>query len=70
MIPLFFFYFTFGFVFACFYCAIRGIPPPSDMSEEDKNIFIIIVAFWAIIIPFIFIRRLYKAIKFFINTKK
>ena len=70
MIPLFFFYFTFGLVFACFYCAIHGIPPPSDMSEEDKNIFIIIVAFWAIIIPFIFIRRLYKAIKFLLTQKK
>lgn len=69
MIPLLFSYLTFGVVFACFYCIIHDISAPPDMSEEDKNMFIIITVFWAVIIPFIFVRRLYKAIKFFINTK-
>jgi len=39
------------------------------MSEEDKNMFVLIVSFWGIIIPIKFVRRLYRAIKFFIKNE-
>ena len=55
-------YLVIGFVFACINCAIHNTPTPPDMSEEDKNKFVLIVAFWGVIVPFTFIRRLYKAI--------
>ena len=55
-------YLVIGFVFACIYCAIHNIPTPPDMSEDDKNMFALVVAFWIILIPVKFVRRLYKAI--------
>ena len=55
-------YFIIGFIFACINCAFNETPTPPDMSEGDKNKFVLIVAFWGVIIPFIFVRRLYKAI--------
>jgi len=62
-------YLVVGFVFACIYCAIHSVPTPPDMSEEDKNMFVLIVSFWGIIIPIKFVRRLYRAIKFFIKNE-
>lgn len=56
-------YLVFGFVFACANCAIHGTPTPPDMSEEDKNMFVLIVSFWAILAPFKFARCLYIAIR-------
>lgn len=56
-------YLLIGLVFACINCAIHDTPTPPDMSEEDKNMFAIIVAFWVILIPFKFVRRLYKEMK-------
>jgi len=56
-------YLVIGFVFACIYCAIHNIPTPPDMSEDDKNMFVLIISFWAILFPVKFIRRLYKAIR-------
>ena len=56
-------YFVVGAVLACVNCAIHNIPTPPGMSEEGKNMFAIIVAFWAILIPFKFVRRLYIAIR-------
>lgn len=56
-------YLVIGFVFACANCAIHGTPTPPDMSEEDKNMFTLIVAFWAILLPVKFVKRLYKAIR-------
>lgn len=56
-------YFAVGTVIACANCAFHGTPTPPDMSEEDKNTFVLIVAFWAIFFPIKFIRRLYIAIK-------
>ena len=56
-------YFAIGFVIACANCAIHGTPTPPDMSEEDKNMFALIVAFWAIFFPVKFVRRLYIAIR-------
>ena len=55
-------YLVIGFVFASINCAIHCTPTPPDMSEEDKNMFVLIVAFWAILLPVKFVRRLYKAI--------
>lgn len=63
MFVLILLYLAIGFVFACANCAIHGTPTPPDMSEKDKNMFVLIVAFWAFIIPFKFIRRLYIAIR-------
>lgn len=57
------FYFALGAVFACINCAIHSTPMFPKMSEEDKNTFVLIVTFWAILLPFKFIRRLYIAIK-------
>jgi len=56
-------YFMIGFVFACINCAIHSTPTPPDMSEEDKNMFALIVAFWVILLPVKFVKRLYKAIR-------
>jgi len=56
-------YFAIGALIACFNCAIQGTPNPPDMSDEDKNTFALIVAFWAMLIPVKFAKRLYKAIK-------
>lgn len=56
-------YFALGFVIACGNCAFHGTPTPPDMSEEDKNMFVLIVAFWAIFLPVKFVRRLYIAIR-------
>lgn len=56
-------YFGIGAVLACANCAIHGTPTPPDMPEEDKNTFVLIVAFWTFIILFKFIRRLYIAIR-------
>lgn len=55
-------YLVIGFVFACINCAIHGTPTPPDMSEEDKNMFVLIVAFWVFLLPVKFVRRLCKAI--------
>jgi hypothetical protein len=62
-------YLVIGFVSACINCAIHSTPAPPDMSEEDKNMFVLIVAFWGVIIPIKFVRRLYRAIKFFIKNE-
>ena len=56
-------YFIVGAMFASFYCATHNIPTPPNMSEEDKNKFAITVAFWAILLPVKFVRRLYIAIR-------
>lgn len=56
-------YLGIGVVFACANCAIHGTPMPPDMSEEDKNMFALIVAFWAVLIPIKFAKRLYIAIR-------
>ena len=56
-------YFAVGAVFASLNCAIQSTALSSDMSEEDKNTFTLIVAFWAILLPVKFVRRLYKAIR-------
>ena len=56
-------YLVIGFVFACIYCATHNIPTPPDMSEDDKNMFVLIVAFWGILFPIKFVWRLYKAIR-------
>ena len=63
------FYLTLGAVFACTNCAIHGTPTPPYMSEEDKNTFVLIVTFWAILLPFKFIRRLYIAIRALLTKK-
>ena len=55
-------YFAVGAVFAGLNCAIHDTPFP-DMSEDDKNIFILIVAFWADLVPIKFAKRLYIAIR-------
>ena len=52
-------YLAIGFVFASIYCAVHSVPTPPDMSEEDKNMFALIVAFWIILVPVKFVRRLY-----------
>ena len=70
MILLILLYFAVGFVFACANCAIHGTPTPPDMSEEDKNMFVLIVAFWAILAPFKFVRRLYIAIRASLTKSK
>ena len=63
-ILLIFLYFAVGAVFAAFNCAIQDDTQfPPNMSEEDKNMFALIVAFWAILLPVKFVRRLYKAIR-------
>ena len=56
-------YLVIGFVFACIYCATHNIPTPPDMSEDDKNMFVLIVAFWGVLLPIKFVWRLYKAIR-------
>lgn len=56
-------YFIVGAVFAGLNCAIHNTPPPPNMSEEDKNTFVLIVALWAVLIPIKFARRLYIAIR-------
>ena len=56
-------YFIIGAGFASLYCATHNTPPPPNMSEEDKNMFVLIVAFWAVLIPIKFVRRLYIAIR-------
>ena len=56
-------YFAVGAVYASLNCAIHGTPPPPDMTEEDKNMFVNNVAFWAILLPIKFVRRLYIAIR-------
>ena len=65
-----FLYFLIGALVAFIYCIINGIPSPLDMSEEGKNMFVLIDTFWPLILPFVFIRRLYKAIKFFVNKNR
>ena len=62
-ILLIFLYFGVGAVLACINCAVQDIPTPPDMPEEDKNTFALIVAFWAILVPVKFVRRLYMAIR-------
>ena len=56
-------YFVIGAVFAGLNCAIHNTPPPPNMSEEDKNMFVLIVAFWAVLVPIKFTKRLYIAIR-------
>ena len=56
-------YFVIGAVFAGLNCAIHNTPFPPDMSEEDKNMFALIVALWAVLVPIKFARRLYIAIR-------
>lgn len=56
-------YFGIGAVLACANCAIHGTPTPPDMPEEDKNMFVLIVTFWVILLPVKFVKRLYKAIR-------
>lgn len=56
-------YFVVGAVFASINCAIHDTPTPPDMSEDDKNMFVLIVAFWVILFPIKFVWRLYKAIR-------
>lgn len=63
-------YLIIGLVFACINCAIHNAPTPPDMSEEDKNMFAIIVAFWVFLIPVKFVRRLYKAIMALLTKDK
>ena len=55
-------YFAVGAVYASLNCAIHDTLLP-DMTEEDKNMFVINVAFWAILLPVKFVRRLYIAIR-------
>lgn len=56
-------YLVSGFTISCFYNAVTNVPLPSDMTDEQKNMMVLIIVFWPIIFVYWFIKSLFKAIK-------
>ena len=64
------FYFLAGFLLSCLYNLFNLIPPPCDMTEDQKRIMFIIVLAWPLMIVFWIIRETAKTVKWVIDKLK
>lgn len=63
-------YFLTGFLLSCLYNLFNLIPPPCDMTEDQKRIMFLIVLAWPLMIVFWLIRETVKTIKWVIGKLK
>ena len=63
-------YFLTGFLLSCLYNLFNLVPPPCDMTEDQKRIMFIIVLAWPLTIVFWLVRETVKTIKWVIDKLK
>ena len=64
------FYFLAGFLLSCLYNLFNLVPPPCDMTEDQKRIMFLIVLAWPLMIVFWLIREIVKTVIWVISKLK
>ena len=63
-------YFLLGFLLSCLYNLFNLVPPPCDMTEDQKRIMFLIVLAWPLTIVFWLVRETVKTIIWGISKLK
>ena len=63
-------YFLTGFLLSCLYNLFNLIPPPCDMTEDQKRIMFLVILAWPLMIVFWLTRETVKTIKWVIGKLK
>ena len=63
-------YFLLGFLLSCLYNLFNLVPPPCDMTEDQKRIMFLIVLAWPLTIVFWLVRETVKTVKWGISKLK
>ena len=63
-------YFLTGFLLSCLYNLFNLIPPPCDMTEDQKRIMFLVILAWPLMIAFWLIRETVKTVIWGISKLK